>query len=258
MFPERVSSFVARAHSLASLGGWPNAIQSLIRMKWKPTAINFVTYKGNLVKYRRQDLQAVLEVLIDREYSFLAGTLMAENSPTVLDVGAHIGTFALWALGVNPRARIVSVEPDPQTCEILEDNQKPKIAKGQKWKVMCVAAGDRDGAKMPFSNQGPSMSHRVDAHGDLEVRSVSLETLLNQFSNGKSRIDLVKVDIEGSEERFLAAKPDLLINVNNLALELHPYLCDTNRLRKLLAKHFTIVESIRGRNSSKPLLFCRR
>ncbi|OKH87453.1 FkbM family methyltransferase [Thalassospira sp. TSL5-1] len=212
---------------------------------------------GDIV-FRGIDEQALKEVLIDLEYAFLDDELRNITSPAVLDVGTHIGTFAIWLLGVNPKAQIVSVEADPETYKLVECNAANRRRLGCSWSTVHAAASKRDGDTVFLSDSGPSMSHRVEANGAIPVQTTSLATLVNQAASQNHEIDLMKVDIEGSEEDFLCGTHEILAKVKNLVIELHPSLCDTERVCKHLSIYFDEITEVGGRASSKPLLYCKR
>ena len=99
------------------------------------------------------------------------------------------------------------------------------------------------------------MSHKVAADGEIKVQGITLDALIKQAD--AKNIDVLKIDIEGAEEAFLTAKPDLLARVKNLIIEIHPQICSEDNIRALLAKYFTTITDVSGRQSSKPLLWCR-
>ncbi len=228
------------------------------RIRWQCKALHQVTFATHKIAFRSEDEQVLREVLVEREYAFLDRTLWNSSAPRVLDVGAHIGTFALWLLSIIPSARILSVEADPTTVKVAERNALSLRSKGFDWTVLHAAAGDRDGEILQLSTEGLSMSHRIDPAGTLEVGSVSLDSLLDYLAPNGGAVDLVKVDIEGSEEAFLCSSPDALARVSELVIELQPYLCNTRRVENVLKAHFSSIVAIVGRTSSKPLLYCRR
>lgn len=47
-------------------------------------------------------------------------------------------------------------------------------------------------------------------------------------------VGLMKVDIEGSEEKFLCTDKRLLPRVRSIVIDLHPQLCDAMRAAALL------------------------
>lgn len=82
----------------------------------------------------------------------------------MLDIGAHIGTLALWVFSVVPNARIVSAEADPRTWRVLERNIAATSSKSAGWSAIHAAAHATDGETILLSEDGPSMSHRVSAN----------------------------------------------------------------------------------------------
>jgi len=255
----RVRAFSARLRWMARLTGDRfSAAALLLRIKANPEGAHTIRIDGCSVQFRGKDEQALREVFVDREYAFLDDGLAAAAEPSVLDIGAHIGTFAIWCLKANPAARILSVEPDPESVALTHANASTRVRAGADWTVRHAAAGARDGDVLRLMVDGPSMSHRVDPSGAVEVESVSLTTLLDQLAPDGGSVDFVKVDIEGSEEDVLCAKPAALDRVGVLVIELHPTLCDTARVDALLRARFDTVEVIGGRQSSKPLLLCQR
>jgi FkbM family methyltransferase len=123
---------------------------------------------------------------------------LAAQSSVVLDVGSHIGTFALVAADANPQARVVAVEADPRNFEMLEQhaagyaNITPVHAaigesKGVMW--FC-AVPDNDGG-------GYLSAEPTDAPGSRRVETVALAELCR--SQTVQQVDLMKLDVEGLE-----------------------------------------------------------
>lgn len=213
-------------------------------------------YRGADIVFRGLDTMALKEVLVDEEYAKVIERIATYSSPVVLDVGAHIGLFSLSVLKAVPTARVLSVEADSLTYEILSCNVASLCAHGAAWEAINAAGWDEDGKQLCFDGGGPSMSHRVSSSGKSVVTSITLKTLINQMFEKYSIIDLLKVDIEGSEEAFLCAAPDMLRHVRVVVVELHPLLCNVDRVRAVLSQVYRTVEEIQDRVSAKPLLMC--
>lgn len=239
-------------------GSLLSSFSLILRIRRDHCAVQTVDYCGSALNFRGYDELALYEVLVDEEYKFLKELLISISEPLVLDVGAHIGSFAIWVFGVNSKANILSVEADPETHKVISLNKSSFVQEGARWEVIHKAAARQDGSILRLSNEGPSMSHHISLDGDVEVPGISLLALLNRLASDGGNVDLVKIDIEGSEEAFLFAAPDALERVDSLVIELHPHLCDTVRVQTLLAGYFNRIEDIGGRQSSKPLLYCRR
>lgn len=257
MILARARNLLRRVGDYGRLTGNPLEAAGMVRrIRRDASEVQTLSYRGVPFGFRGWDEGCVREILVELEYAFLANTLMGRPRPLVLDVGANIGLFAVWVVSVAPGARILSVEADPQTAGVLADNAA-RVA-GTDWHTINAAAAATDGDILRLSTDGPPMSHRISDSGGIEVQGLSLATLIAQRSPNGEPIDLLKIDIEGSEERFLCTEPEALANVRELVVELHPYFCDTDRVRETVARHFSSVEEISGRASSKPLLYCRK
>jgi len=212
------------------------------------------TFKGRFFSFRKCDVLAIREVLDEQEYGFLQSYLRKRANPVVLDMGAHIGLPVLWFKTVNPAVKVVSVEASPSTYKILQANvtMNPDID----WQAYNRAAwGNND--TLQFSDEGEGMSRHVQAGGKVGVQGITLaELVATHAQNG--RVDLLKVDIEGAEEQFILAGRDALRQIDAVVIELHPKSCDTDKVRAVLAAEFDLIDQVQGRQSSKPVLFCRR
>lgn len=255
----RLRSFVARFIWMTRLSRSPvAAFMLLLKVRMDRNAVHAIRFKGQPVCFRASDEQALREVFVDNEYAFLRHHLLATGGGKVLDVGAHIGTFAIWCLNVVPEATILSIEADPHTFEVLRRNADALQGTAARWSVQQLAAGARDGEVLRLSDAGPSMSHRISSIGEIAVESISLESLVELLVPDGGTVDLVKLDVEGSEEAFLCGCPKALSRVSALVVELHPNLCDVRRVEAMLREEFDSVIAMPGRRSTKPLLFCCR
>jgi FkbM family methyltransferase len=213
-------------------------------------------YQGTEIAFRGLDTMAIKEVLVDMEYANVVHRLVDLDAPVILDIGAHIGLFSLSVLKKKPRARVLSVEADPQTYSVLMRNIAALHANGANWEAINAAAWGEDGMQLCFEAAGPSMSHRVSDSGKVFVNTTTLKSLVNRVLERHDAIDMLKIDIEGSEESFLCAAPEMLRHVRSLVIELHPGLCNADRVRDVLASAYSTFVDLHDRTSSKPLLLC--
>ena len=133
-----------------------------------------------------------------------------------LDIGANIGAYALFVAGITgPGARILAVEPQPDIFDKLVYN----IGQNRYGTVKAVACAiaDKAGELTLFidpRNRGESSVKIVGTNQGSEIR-VPAQTLLGLCqSEGLTRIDAVKLDVEGAEdlilEPFLREAPEAL------------------------------------------------
>jgi FkbM family methyltransferase len=167
------------------------------------------------VRHATPDVAALGEVFYEHQYeppTRVAEALEQATGPLrILDLGANVGFFALFASARWPGSRVVTVEPDPANLELLA---RTRVANGLDWEVVEAAATTFDG-EVPFAAGAFTVS-RIE-EGGTPVRAVDALGLL-------AAADLAKVDIEGAEwalltnERFPRSAPRALV------LEYHPYL----------------------------------
>jgi len=256
-----VAAIMTRLANFMHNTGWLSEITGsrlaaachLARFKLFPFAVARGKWGERSFSFRKHDLSGLNEVLIAREYEFLAPDIADKKNFTILDCGAHIGLPVLWGLTVNPHLRVLSVEASPDTYKILLGNCR---SAGADWKTINRACWSNEN-EISFSTRGDSMSHRAATDGSIKVKGITLDDLVVQFSPDRN-IDLMKVDIEGAEEEFLCTAPATLSKIDRLVIELHPKLCNTDRVRDVLKNYFPLMETIGGRTSSKPLLYCRK
>jgi FkbM family methyltransferase len=135
---------------------------------------------------------------------------------TVVDVGAHVGSFTLLCYHYWPNARIVAVEPHPESFELLERNTKhiPR----EKLTLINAAVTQKCGRCLlssPVSHSRVSeyvpdlwnaLEPRASEFG-IVVDSISTEDLWTILREERiEEVDLMKLDCEGAE---YAIFPDL-------------------------------------------------
>jgi len=205
-------------------------------------------FRGASFEGRAADWCAIEEVLVTREYRFVIPLLARYAAPSVVDVGANIGTFALFVLANHPGAEVVSLEPSAATYAILERNSH--MQRGRTWTVRKSAVSSERGTAR-FSNAAVSSSSRLGIDGDELVDTITIEDALGL---GRHPVDLLKVDVEGAEADALAGRHGALVDVRHVIVELHPGRCDTDAVVDTLRRRYRNILEVPGRASTKPLL----
>ncbi|HEX6750632.1 MAG TPA: FkbM family methyltransferase [Longimicrobium sp.] len=180
------------------------------------------------------------EIFVDGEYDLAIDTALGRapaGAPLrVLDLGANVGYFTLRLVHrlrlASPERpfHVTMVEGSPGLSR--EAAQRVVEANGLHEQVRLVhgLAGERSGsARLREGDFHPQNGLAADGTGT-EVAFVDLDALLP----AGEPIDLLKCDIEGSEERFAESYGALLGRVGTVVVELHPGLCDTDRCLALM------------------------
>ncbi len=205
---------------------------------------------------RPVDWYGMKTILLQREYAFL-GRLFADRAPrTVIDAGAHIGLFAVYLLSSWPEAEVFSIEASPETFALLERNREanPSYA----WRARQFALWDEDG-EVFFDSGGLSLGWHVSRLETGErVAALRLDTLLASHLRAGERVSLLKIDVEGAEERVLAACPEVLDRTDAVVIEVHPGACDQATVVRLLRARFPYLYEVSAPDQRFPVLVAER
>jgi len=215
---------------------------------------------------------------IFRRNVYLRGLNPIDPAGLVIDAGANIGLFTLFVKRHFPSAFVLAVEPIPHNVEALRANLDLYSVTGVT--VFPVGLSDQGGsARFYFfpSMPGNSTAHleeklrdrdtvatyttaeiadQVYQHEEVEVRVRRLSHVLRESPHASGDIELLKMDIEGSEQAALAGIDDSdWARVKQLAVEVHGSQDTVDRVLALLrSKGFNAQaqaesESPRGINS---------
>lgn len=211
-------------------------------------------YRGLPFFARLDDWVAVDEVVFRREYDVVEPLLAGHARPTVVDLGAHIGLFALRVFASRPDARVVSVEPGSSAFRLLELNRGAN--RDRRWSTHRFAVWDADG-EVPFLEDAVTTHSRVgETTAGPRVPTITLATLLARHAPG--RIDLLKMDVEGAESVALPAGERALDAVESLLLELHPAYRAPDDAVATLRRAFPFLYRVPRAGDDKPILVASR
>ena len=122
---------------------------------------------------------------------------------TAVDIGAHVGYYTLLAAcDVGPRGCVFAFEPHPQNFRALREN----LDRNSCTNVVALpyAVSDSIG-EASFHEHQSSYEHSLHRRGSaltsLRVPTVTLDSFFSD--RGWPRIDLIKMDAEGSESAIL-------------------------------------------------------
>ena len=136
--------------------------------------------------------------------------LLSRPDMNVLDVGANIGLYSLIAAGRCPKGRVLAFEPEPRNAEILTDMARRNGF--THLTLIAAGAGACAGSARLFLDPDNKGKHSlvVDGVGQREtvIPLVSVDEAVAQ--QGVSRIDAVKIDVEGWEAQVLLGMATVL------------------------------------------------
>jgi FkbM family methyltransferase len=167
------------------------------------------------------------DILASGKYFPMPFELALELAPpagTILDLGAHFGTFTLAAAASG--RRVIAVEASPRNAELLcESAHASGLA--DSITVVPLAVGNITGT-VRFLEEG-AWGQVVDSGPAADVVTVPARTVTEILAGlGLSRVDLVKVDIEGFEIAAIEGMAPLLAMPDAPAVV---YECNAHTLR---------------------------
>src|SRR5919197_2921327 len=162
--------------------------------------------------YSRHDMFTVNEVFCREDYAF------SGPPHTVVDVGSNIGISALYFVTRTPGSRVWLYEPVPRNVERLRLNL---AGYEDRYSLSQAAVAARPGrVSFGVEESGRYGGIGVITGASIVVASLGINEVLAEVLESTGRIDVLKVDTEGTELELLEAiHPDLLRRVGALYLE---------------------------------------
>ena len=157
------------------------------------------------------------------EHHYAPPELPLGPADSVLDVGANIGVFSVWAAR-QTTGPVVAVEPFLENFAALQRNLA--VNRLAHARPIRAAVSDRAGSARLFLGSmagGHSLSdHTLDGplSDSIEVETLTLPAVAERA--GLDRIDYLKIDCEGAEGLIFSSTPaDWWDRVGKVALEFH-------------------------------------
>jgi len=179
----------------------------------------------NDVRFRTRsktyDGRIINEIWVHNDYT-PDGFEINEND-IVIDIGAHIGIFSVFASKFVKNGRIYAFEPVPENFEMLEYNISINNIKN----ITAINKAVTNKKEVTISTE-PSLntgghSMYTDSQSNIKAEGISLEKFIRH--NKISKINLLKIDCEGGEYEILLTMPDeILDRIDKISMEYHDYL----------------------------------
>jgi FkbM family methyltransferase len=193
-------------------------------------------------RFKSTDLDVFYQIFIEEEYSCLAA---CDNPKLIVDCGANVGYSSIYFLNKYPQTRVIAVEPDEANFQVCQKNLLPY---GER--VSLIRSGiwsHQAGLVICEGNYGKGHEWAIQvlecqAEQKPDIVATSISDLLekSEFKN----IDLLKVDIEGSEKVIFAHNYESWLDrVQNLVIELHDEECEKTFFKAMSKYKYDLSQS---------------
>jgi len=160
-------------------------------------------------------------IYLDKEYPWRPEA--SRSTPNIIDLGSHIGLSVIWWKYLAPGAKITAVEANPETAEVLRRNVarnglsdinvlQGAIASNTGTVDLYLAKQGVNFRWGDFANRIPKDLSKYDK---ITVPAIKLSDLIT------TTVDLLKIDIEGSELIALKEAESNLGFVKEIMMEFH-------------------------------------
>jgi FkbM family methyltransferase len=172
-----------------------------------------------LYRKNTSDLRVARQIFVDNDYNL---PFSIKNSKIIIDAGANNGYSTLWFSNLASKAKVFAIEPESSNFNLLKKNTKYNS------NIIPIKAGlwsSKEYLKIydpGFGKWGIEVKKATKNNYDL--LGISINDLIKEYNLKK--IDVLKIDIEGSELEVFSNNLSWLSKVDVIIIELHDYMFD--------------------------------
>lgn len=179
-----------------------------------------------LYTFNKQETEEIWnEVFIQEQYRHSTG----RDPQVIMDFGAHIGISVIYFKRMFPISTVVAVEPNPLSYKLLLRNIEINDLKGV-IPMNCAVSNFTGRTRLFFDTEretawswGDSIVPNIwgdeNKSGSIEVQTKRFADIMNELH--LDHIDLLKMDIEGTEYLVLKDFQEKLNQIDEIFLEFH-------------------------------------
>jgi len=158
-------------------------------------------------------------IWIEENYTRFPG-FSVKDDDIIVDIGAHIGVFSIFAAVRAKNGRIYSYEPFLENFRLLEKNISMNSLSNINIFNLGVCGKERERNLFVEKDTGGHNLYNNLNLGSREIRCTTIEGIFN--SNNLDQINFLKIDCEGAEYEILFNTPkDVFKKIDKISLEYH-------------------------------------
>jgi len=205
----------------AGFRSWGLLLRAFVsEQRAEPATLRFWHQPTQLRVRGAMDIWSVKETFLDQFYTRYGTSI--ESDWVIVDIGAAIGEFTVYAAQRAPAGEVYAYEPNPQSFALLQENIR--LNKLSNVQAFCVGVWDQAGAmQLDLAHgeplQGQTVFQQAEAPTE-EIPVITFDQLVHDSVD--SIIDLLKLDCEGAEYAILmGASAESLARVQRIVMEYH-------------------------------------
>lgn len=206
-----------------SLRIWPVSFWFSFWTKREPeirTKLNSLNLyiRGNSLREKLVDLYMAITCIVYRQYN--PDNFKIKQKDTVVDIGAHIGSFSVLAGSEASKGVVYSFEPDKSNYSLLQKNCQ--LNNLNNIKTFNCAVSSTKGERSFNISKMVSAENSLYKLGSTKT-TVECTTLQDIFREQNiERCNFLKIDCEGAEYEIIFDTPDsLFYRVDKIVIEAH-------------------------------------
>jgi FkbM family methyltransferase len=196
----------------------------------------------------------ILTIFILKQYEYCKHSteIKAHPGDCIIDAGGCWGDTALYfAHAVGGEGKVYTFEFVPDNLEVFQRNRSLNPQLAERIQIIPLALWNKSGESIDYSADGPGTTLTIRQGPTRSVSTVTIDDFVKQES--LSRVDFIKMDIEGSELKALQGaektlrtfRPRLAIAVYHQLddlITIPDYLNELGLHYEFFLDHFTIYQ----------------
>ncbi|MBD3330215.1 FkbM family methyltransferase [Candidatus Peregrinibacteria bacterium] len=177
-------------------------------------------YKKNIKIFLRDDADRSVysEIFEDFDYRIVEESIKKSKN-CIVDIGAHIGLFSIYAAVLNPEIGIFCFEPEPQNFSLLKKNIKENRLKNI-YPASKAISDRNDICELFLSEDSHNHSLCTPSQNSMQVPASTINRIFQK--NKIEKCELLKIDTEGGEYAILESLPrELAEKIDTIYIEYH-------------------------------------
>lgn len=201
---------------------------SILRIRnWIPFILNYAGFRDKRKRYLFRngtlintgggvDASTLYVVYFKKDYGDVYG------NESIIDIGANIGAFSIYAANQSPKAMIYAYEPNRSNFQILKNNIEENNLHGRVVIHNLGVAAAKGSLKLYISEGSPyhSIYPSAEKQKYIEMSCCRLKDIFTD--NDIKKCDLLKIDCEGAEyEIFYNTPAEYFAKIDRIRMEYH-------------------------------------